>query len=420
MYKTPLGAKGIKTPAIDVLRRDVHCLLRCYLPHAPSESLSEDLLLCPLISLELLQPHDDGARLVSTSRDDLPDSLVVAAIADAMQQKQTQIMPFSELMWGEYGGRLFRMSEDALLDRVARLDVLTSGAANYSDHGGVRAVQWADVVQVDITQIALGTLQGESRPMTNRYLRSVNIAHDLSQSGHELHGYMACPLVLQTVARIMRGCDDASNGRAFSIIGHYGTGKSAFGVFLAHWVAANPDARVSLWSEHTLMEQRIVPFDSVQLLPIPLLVKATTLRQAIVATCTNTLVTARHSILWVPNYSTPAKTLIYPPKKWLLTSGCSPKAVLPNTQYHGVMLIIDELGQHLAHIHRSGDSRDLFVLQTIAKLAARSGDTPIMVITILHQTFERYSTTAGASEQTKSARYKGAMWTWSSKNRKAR
>jgi hypothetical protein len=157
-----LGSQGIKTPAIDVLRRDVNCLLRCYLPHAPSESLSEDLLLCPLISLELLQPHDDGARLVSTSRDDLPDSLVVAAIADAMQQKQTQIMPFSELMWGEYGpGRLFRMSEDALLDRVARLDGLTHGAASYSDHGGVRAVQWADVSQVDITQIALGALQSE-------------------------------------------------------------------------------------------------------------------------------------------------------------------------------------------------------------------------------------------------------------------
>lgn len=120
--------------------------------------------------------------------------------------------------------------------------------------------------------------------MTNRYLRSVNIAHDLSQSGHELHGYMATPLVLQTVARIMRGCDDASQGRAFSIIGPYGTGKSAFGVFLAHWVAANPDARDSLWKQHTLMEQRIVPFDSAQLLPIPLLVKATTLRQAIVAT----------------------------------------------------------------------------------------------------------------------------------------
>jgi len=243
--------------------------------------------------------------------------------------------------------------------------------------------------------------------MTNRYLRSVNIAHDLSQSGHELHGYMATPLVLQTVARIMRGCDDASNGRAFSIIGPYGTGKSAFGVFLAHWVAANPDARDSLWKQHTLMEQRIVPFDSAQLLPIPLLVKATTLRQAIVATLHQHLshIAPLHPLGGQLLQASENPDL--PPEEVATYLGLFTEAVLANTQYHGVMLIIDELGQHLAHIHRSGDSRDLFVLQTIAELAARSGDTPIMVITILHQTFERYSTTASVAQQTEWAKVQG-------------
>jgi len=243
--------------------------------------------------------------------------------------------------------------------------------------------------------------------MTNRYLRSVNIAHDLSQSGQELHGYMATPLVLQTVARIMRGCDDASQGRAFSIIGPYGTGKSAFGVFLAHWVAANPDARDSLWKQHTLMEQRIVPFDSAQLLPIPLLVKATTLRQAIVATLHQHLshIAPQHPLGGQLLQASENPDL--PPEEVATYLGLFTEAVLANTQYHGVMLIIDELGQHLAHIHRSGDSRDLFVLQTIAELAARSGDTPIMVITILHQTFERYSTTASVAQQTEWAKVQG-------------
>jgi hypothetical protein len=196
------------------------------------------------------------------------------------------------------------------------------------------------------------------------------------------------------MARIMRGCDDASQGRAFSIIGPYGTGKSAFGVFLAHWVAANPDARDSLWKQHTLMEQRIVPFESAQLLPIPLLVKATTLRQAIVATLHQHLshIAPMHPLGGQLLHASENPDL--PPEEVATYLGLFTEAVLANTQYHGVMLIIDELGQHLAHIHRSGDSRDLFVLQTIAELAARSGDTPIMVITILHQTFERYSTTA--------------------------
>ena len=71
------------------------------------------------------------------------------------------------------------------------------------------------------------------------------------------------------------------------------------------------------------------------------------------------------------------------------------------------MLIIDELGQHLAQIHRSGDSRDLFVLQTLAEMAARSGDVPVVIVTILHQTFERYSTTASVAQQTEWAKVQG-------------
>jgi len=55
-------------------------------------------------------------------------------------------------------GRLFRLSEDALLDRVARLELLSHGAASYSDHGGVRAVQWRDVDQVDVLQLALSDM----------------------------------------------------------------------------------------------------------------------------------------------------------------------------------------------------------------------------------------------------------------------
>ena len=150
---------GHKVPATDVLRRDIHCVLRCYLPRTADESLSEDFLLCPFLSLQLMQPLDDGARLTSGTRDDLPDGLVMACIADAMRQRQVTIMPFSDLMWSDVGpGRLFRLSEDALLDRVARLELLSHGAANYSDHGGVRAVQWRDVAQVDVMQLALSDM----------------------------------------------------------------------------------------------------------------------------------------------------------------------------------------------------------------------------------------------------------------------
>lgn len=154
----------LKIPASEVLRRDISCVLRCYLPRAVDEALSEDFLLCPFTTLQLMQPLDDGARLTSGARDDLPDGLVMATIADAMQRRQTTMMPFSDLMWSDVGpGRMFRLSEDALLDRVARLELLSNGAAAYSDHGGVRAVQWREVAQVDVMQWALRDMHSEVR-----------------------------------------------------------------------------------------------------------------------------------------------------------------------------------------------------------------------------------------------------------------
>jgi hypothetical protein len=103
-----------------------------------------------------MHQHDDHARLVSATRDDVPEFLFVATVADAMQKTTRLVMPFDELMWGMHApGRIFRMNEDALLNRLSRLEFVTAGAAQYSDHGGVRAVQWANVADVSVVDMAL-------------------------------------------------------------------------------------------------------------------------------------------------------------------------------------------------------------------------------------------------------------------------
>ena len=80
----------------------------------------------------------------------------MATVADAMQKTTRLVMPFDELMWGMHApGRIFRMNEDALLNRLSRLEFVTAGAAQYSDHGGVRAVQWANVADVSVVDMAL-------------------------------------------------------------------------------------------------------------------------------------------------------------------------------------------------------------------------------------------------------------------------
>ena len=65
-----------------------------------------------------------------------------------------------------------------------------------------------------------------------RYVRSVNLARDVDDP-EALDGYVVTPSVHNAATRILAGLSAESRQRAFRIVGPYGAGKSAFGVFLA-------------------------------------------------------------------------------------------------------------------------------------------------------------------------------------------
>ncbi len=145
-----LGTLGFKVPSQDVLKRDTNCLVNSYLAPHHSESNIEETLLCPLTSLGLLQDNGESIRILSSERDDLPDSIFISAIAQAMIASGRTAISFSEIMWGRNGpGRMFRLTEDALLFRVSRLEELTHGEAMYSDQAGVRTLMWQNVKDFD-------------------------------------------------------------------------------------------------------------------------------------------------------------------------------------------------------------------------------------------------------------------------------
>jgi hypothetical protein len=64
-----------------------------------------------------------------------------------------------------------------------------------------------------------------------RFLRSVHLEHDVEEQG-SLEGYVVTPLVRSLTGRILEGLR-LGKSRAWSITGPYGTGTSAFAVFLA-------------------------------------------------------------------------------------------------------------------------------------------------------------------------------------------
>ena len=68
-----------------------------------------------------------------------------------------------------------------------------------------------------------------------RYVRSVDLARDVDDPD-ALDGYVVTPSVRDAAIRILAGLSATSRQRAFRVVGPYGAGKSAFGVFLAQLV----------------------------------------------------------------------------------------------------------------------------------------------------------------------------------------
>jgi hypothetical protein len=65
----------------------------------------------------------------------------------------------------------------------------------------------------------------------------------------------------------------------------------------------------------------------------------------------------------------------------------------------GLLVIVDELGKFLEYAASTPDEGDIFVLQTLAEPANRSGSRPILLLTLLHQAFDQYAARSGESRR---------------------
>ena len=73
----------------------------------------------------------------------------------------------------------------------------------------------------------------------------------------------------------------------------------------------------------------------------------------------------------------------------------------------GLLLIVDELGKFLEYAAQNPEHGDLFVLQSLAEFAARSDQTPFLMLTILHQAFEQYAQRLAKSQREEWAKVQG-------------
>ena len=207
-----------------------------------------------------------------------------------------------------------------------------------------------------------------------RFHRSVHLPHDWS-APHDPADYLATPALVGIAGQILEEFGRTGGARAWTLTGPYGTGKSAFALFLTDLLATaqpeHPQAR-------ELRERHLHGAKPLR----PLLVQAE--RAPLLPAILNVLLAG----------SVADRAIAGQARRLLKTSGVGGAAgadLLVKAAAGspgGLVLIVDELGKYLEYAARE-PGEDVFLLQQLAEAAARS-EKPLLFIGVLHSGFGDY------------------------------
>ena len=129
----------------DTLKRDVDIFVRTYVGTRPSlDKMIEDSLDCPLSELGLIfeNPLENHLAFARGPKDTLPDEVIIYALSEYARGKSGQrTLSFEELAYGPMGpGRVFRLDEASLAERLDRLGTLTDEAWQFTETAGYKQV----------------------------------------------------------------------------------------------------------------------------------------------------------------------------------------------------------------------------------------------------------------------------------------
>lgn len=142
------------------LRRDVDCFVRTYAPSRVTRKNVEDALDCPLVELSLIRPLGTRSQF-SISRGEhpsLPDAVFAFALVRYLtrEARSANTISLMSIALGDGSpGRVFCLSERALLERLDRVEKLTGGAIVFDETAGLQQI----LVHADRLQDSIAILR---------------------------------------------------------------------------------------------------------------------------------------------------------------------------------------------------------------------------------------------------------------------
>ena len=242
-----------------------------------------------------------------------------------------------------------------------------------------------------------------------RFLRLANLERDFRDPS-ALDGYVVTRHVEESISRINTGLDRKSGQRAWRVTGGYGTGKSSFALLLAQLYARKeaefpPQLR-------RILEEPISQIKRSGLQFLPVLVTGsreplgTSLARAIARSLSDPVVLTSLGVRRGKFQSADRAAALVAKRTpvddaQVLDLITAVHAELAEKEAAGGMLIVlDELGKFLEYAALHPGAQDVFLLQQLAELAARSAsDAPLFLVGLLHQGFSAYADLLSPSGQ---------------------
>ena len=232
-----------------------------------------------------------------------------------------------------------------------------------------------------------------------QFQRSVQLVRDFYGT-RGLEGYVVTSRAAETTGRLVEALETPGSPRAWAVAGPYGGGKSSYALFASRLLRGDGDARAHLAATDPALADRVAAATPGAFCPV-LVVGS---RGPVVGALAEAL--GRSLDAWAATVPAGAGSTKGVASRAAALAG---QARLATTEAEvveavdaaaelvhertggGLLVVVDELGKHLEYAALHPAEGDLFVLQSLAERAATPGAAPLLVVTVLHQAFERYA-----------------------------
>ncbi len=233
------------------------------------------------------------------------------------------------------------------------------------------------------------------------FSRSINLVRD-QDSVELLRTYVPTSRAIAALEQLIGALTPGSVGRALALIGPYGAGKSAFGLFAGALLSApsgqpHQSAIATLQRFAPALAQRVrdaldhtAGMLRVQINGIP----DSLARQVLLALGTAAAQAALEPAL-VERIRTNARPGVR--MDLVLQLVAQVQSAWSHAGGTGVLIEIDELGKFLEYEAVNPQHREVHLLQVLAEQAGAAGPVPLVLLVMLHQAFEHYSNRLGKS-----------------------